>query len=342
MAFAFVVLLGTVFPLLYQALTNNQVTVAAPYFDTMAIPVGLALLFLMGVAPALPWRKTTAAVMRHRLVVPAVIAVVTVVACVIGGVHGVEPLIAFGLGAFAAASAGRALVLSIGGAWRSARTAGASTTRAVLAGWRGLVGRANGGMVVHIGVVVFAVGLAAASSFGRSGEIHLVRGQSATFDGHSVEFLGYRTVASSAATADEAIVRVDGGAVLYPAITQFGPGSNTDPVGTPSIDSSWRDDVYLTIDSIPSTSAVALGVVVKPMVTWLWAGGILIAVGTVLSAVPGRRRRPTDPVSAPVDGTVALPGAGDDLDGTEQATGAPETESPAGPHQVPVGSGDRL
>ena len=51
--FAFVVLLGTLFPLLYQALKNQQVTVGAPYFNTVAVPVGLALLLLMAVAPAL-------------------------------------------------------------------------------------------------------------------------------------------------------------------------------------------------------------------------------------------------------------------------------------------------
>ena len=120
--FAFVVLLGTVFPLLYEALNNGaQVAVGAPYFNRLVIPLGLGLLFLMAVAPALPWRKSSAEVMRGRLAVPAAIGVLVVVGCVIGGITGIEPLLAFGLGAFAAASAGRALVLSVRGAWRSAR-----------------------------------------------------------------------------------------------------------------------------------------------------------------------------------------------------------------------------
>ena len=59
-AFAFVVLLGTVFPLLYEALGDQQVTVGAPYFDAMTLPIGLALLVLMAIGPALPWRKATA------------------------------------------------------------------------------------------------------------------------------------------------------------------------------------------------------------------------------------------------------------------------------------------
>ena len=181
--FAFVVLLGTVFPLLYEALSNQQVTVGAPYFNTVAVPVGLALLFLMAVAPALSWRKVDAAVLWQRLAVPAWIGVLTVVGCVAGGLRGFAPLVGFGLAAVAAAAAARALVLSV----RAARARRAGW-------WRGLVGRANGGMVVHLGVVVLAVGLIAATSFRHQGELALRRGQAVTFDGHSFVFEGLRTV----------------------------------------------------------------------------------------------------------------------------------------------------
>ena len=184
--FAFIVLLGTVFPLFYEALDNGtQLGVGAPYFNRFFIPVGLALLFLMAVAPALPWRKTTVEVMRGRLAVPAAIGVAVVVTCVLAGIRGFDPLLAFGLGAFAAASAGRSLALS------SAVPTGAPGQRALLRpgphspGGAGFVGRANGGMVVHIGVVVIAVGLAAATSFLHRGELHLSKGQSAMFAGHT-------------------------------------------------------------------------------------------------------------------------------------------------------------
>ena len=120
----------------------------APYFNRFFVPVGLALLFLMAVAPALPWRKSTIEVMRGRLAVPAALGVLVVVACVLAGVHGVEPLLAFGLGAFAAASAGRALVLSVRGARRAARAAGAVAgpgRPGRVAGLRGAGQRGHGG-----------------------------------------------------------------------------------------------------------------------------------------------------------------------------------------------------
>ncbi len=71
-ALAFVVLLGTVFPLIAEALRGSRLSVGEPYFDRMATPIGLALLFLMAAAPALPWRATSGEVVRNRLLVPGV------------------------------------------------------------------------------------------------------------------------------------------------------------------------------------------------------------------------------------------------------------------------------
>jgi cytochrome c-type biogenesis protein CcmF len=297
--FAFVVLLGTVYPLLYEAVTQQQVTVGAPFFNTVAIPAGLTLLFLMAVAPVLSWRKMSGTVLWQRLAIPVWIGVATVVLCVAFGLRGVATLIGFGLGAMAAATAARALVLAV----RAAHTRHAGW-------WRGLVGRANGGMIVHLGVVVLAVGVIAATSYRHQAELALHRGEVVTFDGHRFAFEGLRTVSSPSHTAQEAVVKVDGG-TFTPATSSFGSGLQV--VGTPAIDSSFTDDVYLTFDAVGglgNTSgnqainnlpkgSVAIGVVIEPLVAWLWAGGLLIGVGGLLALVPGTRRRPTDPASAP-------------------------------------------
>lgn len=332
--FAFVVLLGTVFPLLYQALKNQAVTVGAPYFNTVAVPVGLALLFLMAVAPALPWRKSSAGVLWGRLRVPAWLGVATIVICVLAGVRGLAPLIGFGLGAFAAASAGRALVLAV-------RTSMRQGTGA----WRGLVGRTNGGMIVHLGVVVLAVGLVAATSFAQRGELALRPGQSAVFDGHTVTYVGLRVLRSPSRTATEAMLRLDGGGTFTPAITQFA-GRGSQPVGTPAIDSAFTGDVYLTFDALGGSGgasggqvfsnlgngSVAVGVVVEPLIAWMWAGGLLIGLGGLLALVPGRRRRSTDPVSA-VSATVtdeSGPGREPLAGGEQQRPLVPSGSAPAG------------
>ncbi len=306
--FAFVVLLGTVYPLLYEALSHQQVTVGAPYFNTVAVPVGLALLFLMAVAPVLSWRKIDSAVLWQRLAAPVWVGVLTVVLCVAFGLRGIAPLVGFGMAAVAAATAARALVLSVRAA--RARHVGA---------WRGLVGRTNGGMVVHLGVIVLAVGIIAATSYRHQAELALRKGAVVTFDGHQFQFEGLRNVASPSRKSDEALVRIDGGGVFTPAITSF--GSALSSVGTPAIDSGALGDVYLTFDQVGGqgnvsgnspvanlpAGSVAIGVVIEPLLAWLWAGGLLIGVGGALALVPGNRRRATDPTSA---ASAAVTGAG--------------------------------
>ena len=137
-AFAFVVLLGTVFPLIVEAINGERISVGRPYFDRMTMPIGLALLFLMAIAPVLPWRKTSGELLRHA---PPVAGVDRRRrrrrSRSLSAPAGWRRLLAFGLGGFAAGSALRQLVLA--------------TRRQ---GWRGLVGRANGGMIVHLGVVI--------------------------------------------------------------------------------------------------------------------------------------------------------------------------------------------
>ena len=223
--FAFVVLLGTLYPLLYEAVTQQQVTVGAPFFNTVAIPVGLTLLFLMAVAPVLSWRKINGTVLWQRLAIPVWIGVGTVVLCVAFGLRGVATLIGFGLGAMAAATAARALVLSV----RAAHTRHVGW-------WRGLVGRANGGMIVHLGVVLLAVGVIAATSYRHQAELPMHKGSVVTYDGHRFEFEGLRTVTSPSRTSQEAVVKVDGG-VFTPGHDQFrqrpvGRGDAGDRLGT--------------------------------------------------------------------------------------------------------------
>ena len=281
--FAFVVLLGTVFPLIIEALQNRQLVVGEPFFDKLAVPVGITLLFLMCIAPVLPWRKASGELLATRLFWPAWGGIGALALSVGVGATGLAPLLTFTLGGFAGGAALRQLVLA--------------TRRQ---GLRGFLGRANGGMVVHIGVILIAVALAASNSYTHSQELLLKQDVVATFDGHTFELLGFREESDDRRTVVAAVVRVDGGKSYTPAITKFkSMGTN---IGTPSVKSSFIKDIYLTVEPPikVSSKTVKIKVFIKPMVMWLWIGGGLMGIGTLLSAFPGRRRKPTDATSAPV------------------------------------------
>ena len=220
----------------------------------------------MAIAPVLPWRKTTTETLARRLQWPAWTGVAAVVFAVAVHARGLAPLVAYGLGGFAAGAALRQVVLA------SRRQ-----------GWRGFVGRANGGMIVHLGVVLLVVGYISSTTFQTSREVKLTPNQTITIEGHSLEYLGSNTTIDDRETVIAARIRVDGA------------------IGTPSVRTGAYDDVYLSLLTSPGDGdAVNLRIIIEPLAVWMWVGGGVIGFGTILAAWPGRRRRPTEPVSAPV------------------------------------------
>jgi cytochrome c-type biogenesis protein CcmF len=317
-AFAFVVLLGTVFPLVVEALNDDRISVGTPYFNRMTTPIGLSLLFLMAVAPALPWRKASGELLRHRLQWPAWGGTLAVVGAVALGARGLAPLLAFGLGGFAGVAALRQLALSV-------RRQGA----------RGVVGRTNGGMLVHLGVVVVAVAIAASQSYTHDAEFRLEPGESGTVAGHTVTYLGTETERTARKTVTRARVRVDGGRVFEPALNHFPNASQA--IGTPSVRTGFTEDVYLTLVVAPTEpdGDAVIGVIIQPLVTWLWIGGGIMGLGTLLAAWPDRRRRQeqrAEPVSRPTAGD------GGDGDGGSGAVPHPRPGRPADDAPAPAGS----
>ncbi|MXW60374.1 MAG: heme lyase CcmF/NrfE family subunit [Acidimicrobiaceae bacterium] len=281
-AFAFVVLLGTIFPLIVEAFDGRTLTVGSPYFERMTMPIGFVLLFLMAIAPVLPWRKASAGLLSERLIWPAWLGVGAILLSVLVGARGWAPLMAFGLGGFAGGAALRQLVLA---------------TRRLR--WRGLTGRTNGGMIVHLGVVLIAVALAASNSYVRQETFEMTPGETAELSGHTFTFLGTEVVEYSNRVERKAAVRIDGGQVYEPAIAVYDFAGRL--IGIPSVRSTLTDDVALSIAEMSDDGqTVFLRVTIQPLIVWLWIGGFVMAAGTLLAIAGGSRRSPISPVSAPV------------------------------------------
>jgi len=286
--FAFVVLLGTVYPLLYEAVNGTQVTVGTPYFATVAAPVSIALLLLMALAPVVSWRTVNAKVLWTRVRASAWVALGAVVALVVAGVHHGAVL--------------GAVFLSVGAAGAAVRTLAGVFTSARRRGdwWSAWRAPSTGGMVVHLGVVVLAVGIVVSTSYTTRSEVTLATHQRTVIDGQLVGFDGLANVKNSLDSQTQLLVSVNG-RPLRPAITTFN-GRGAQPVGTPAIDSNLLRDVYVTFDAIGGNGAasgaqvatnvpagsVVLGVTVEPLLSWLWIGGLMVGVGSALSF--GRRR----------------------------------------------------
>jgi len=298
-ALAFVILLGTVFPLIAEAWNGSRLTIGPPYFNSMGRPLGLALLFLMAAAPLLPWRKASTELLSTRLFWPAVAGVGAMALALVVGARGTAATAAFGLGAFAGASALRQVVLACR---RS--------------GWRGVVGRTNGGMIVHLGVVLVAVAMAASSSYRSDRTFSMKVGETVNFEGHQLTYVEPGADLNDRRVRTFAQIQIDGGRTYAPAMTSFRQSGQVVP--TPSVRTGLTEDVFLVLDQVPSRAddSIRLRVVIRPLVGWLWVGGGVMALGTALALVPSNRR----PVKAKPEGAAT---------GTPDADAEPPSERPA-------------
>ncbi|HEX6943423.1 MAG TPA: heme lyase CcmF/NrfE family subunit, partial [Gemmatimonadaceae bacterium] len=173
-AFTITVLVGTLFPLVAEAMRGVKVSVGEPFFNRMTLPICVALLFLMGVGPALPWRVASREVMKKQLLPPAIGALVGLVVSLVVGVRSPYALAAFSFGAFALTANVREF---LDGALARRRIHGEAPPMA-LARLIGANRRRYGGYIAHIGVLTVTLGIGASSTFRTEREATLRKGES--------------------------------------------------------------------------------------------------------------------------------------------------------------------
>jgi cytochrome c-type biogenesis protein CcmF len=289
LAVTFIVLIGTVFPLVVEAVSNRQVSVGGPYFRTMTGPVLILLLFLMGVGPLLSWRRNSPDRVARRLAVPALAGAAVIVGLAATGVRNVAAIAAFGMAAFVLVANGSALVQSVRTFARAhSRPALASTPEALTRNRR-----LTGGLVVHIGLALAAIGITASTSFAKSTEFTLAPGDSRVFAGYTLTYEGARTVIEPqriVRVADVSVTR-DGRSLgaMTPSMNLY-PNSS-EPIGTPSIRYGAFRDLYSTLLGLQDGGRLGtFRFFLNPGVTWLWIGGAIMALGGLFALWPERRR----------------------------------------------------
>ena len=286
---AFTVLIGTVFPLLVEAVNGQRVSVGAPYFNRMAVPLALAMVVLMGIGPLVPWGAGDPRALGRRLAVPAALGLATVGILGLAGFNGVGPLLTFGLGVF---------VLAIIAA--QVMTAMRATRSATGRGWLHALAltvlrrrRLYGGLVVHAGVVLAAIAIAASSAYSIEGQQTLRVGESFTVGTYTATLESItpeRTDRKMSITTQVAIA--DGGRQLgvYEPALSFYPAA-AQAIGTPSVKTRLFEDAYLVLASVDDDRTQAtIQLIVSPLVLWLWIAGGVMLIGAVLAGWPSRGR----------------------------------------------------
>ena len=295
LAACFTVLWGTLFPVLSEYVQGNRVTVGAPFYNRVAVPIGLFLLFLTGIGPLLAWRSSSFKSIRKNFVLPTIAALVTAVVVIVCGVHPWEIFTTNDQGsfyAFFAFTLGAMVVTAISAEFlRGAGVISRHTGQGLFASMLQLTRRNTrryGGYLVHFGVVVIFIGIAG-SAFNQSKEQELGFKDSLNIGPYRIECQSYSQDSNANYDTEFALLDVYRGGKK---ITQLAPEkrfyiASQQPSTMVANHSTLAWDLYVIYaGKNPDTGQPIIKVFLNPLVAWIWIGVVIIIMGTGVALVP--------------------------------------------------------
>jgi cytochrome c-type biogenesis protein CcmF len=286
----FAVLWGTLFPILSEWVQGTKITVGPPFFNRVNIPIGLFLLLLTGVGPLLAWRRTSWESLKRSFGVPALFAVLTAIALVIGGMRPWQDAsVAYSVLAIAL---GVLVTLTIATEFvRGGRVISSHTGQNLLAAMVQLTRRNTrryGGYIVHFGIVVLFIGLAGAA-FNRDVEQEMGFGDSMTIGPYTLVSRAYTQDDNANAFRDLAILDVYKNdafiATMYPERRFYKASDQTATIVANR--STLKEDLYLVYaGKNEETDRPIIKAHLNPLVMWVWIGVVIVVLGTLIAMLP--------------------------------------------------------
>jgi cytochrome c-type biogenesis protein CcmF len=287
-AATFTVFFGTVFPLLSEAVRGVKVSVGAPFFNQVNVPLFLSLIFLMGIGPLIAWRRASLDNLRRNFLWPVLLGVVAAAVFRVLGVRSTLAVLTLALVVFVTAT----IAVDLARATRARVRVGERLPGAL----GGLLLRHNrryGGFAVHLGILVVALGVTGSQAWSVQTETTLRRGEVADLAGYRVRFDGLSASEESNHFKVTGVFTVAegraAGAVLQPA-KKFYPQEQS-PIAYVDYRLGLREDLYLVLgDFARDGSQATVRLQVNRLVSWIWIGGLILTLGTALALAPERRR----------------------------------------------------
>ncbi len=281
--FTFTVLIGTIFPIIAEAVRGVKVSVGEPYFNRMAVPICLGLLFLMGIGPALPWGRADKRALQRALLWPLPAGLVGLVIALLVGARSWSVLLTSFL-------AGYALWVTLDQALRPARLRarkGESVGQALQQSFRRAPRRA-GAYLVHLGFIVTFVAIAISSTYKESVEVALVPGQSVAIGAYNLTFTQLDVERQPHLTAEKATIQIErrgkSRGTMTPRFNHY--PTQQQPIGTPAVRTTLTHDLYLTVMNVGEGGQIGLRAIVTPAVLWVWLGVLIMVAGTAICLIP--------------------------------------------------------
>jgi cytochrome c-type biogenesis protein CcmF len=298
LALCFVILWGALFPILSEYVVGSKVTVGAPFYNNVAVPIGLFLLLLTGVGPLLPWRSTSLRAIKRNFILPSIALWGMVGVCLAVGVRpwkdgALDNGNLYSLVAFAISAAVLTAILSE--FLRGARVIAKQSGRNYFAAMYLLVRRNTrryGGYVIHVGIVIMFIGFAG-SAFNRNVEGELALHGKLNLSPYTLECVGFTQESNANYDSEYALLDVyENGAKRF----QMSPEKRVylasgQPQTMVAIHSAVSgNDLYVVYEGTnPDTGQPIIKAILNPLVNWIWLGFALLFWGTVIALVPSQK-----------------------------------------------------
>jgi cytochrome c-type biogenesis protein CcmF len=287
---AFAVFWGTIFPVLSEWVRGVKITVGPPFFNRVNGPLALALIFLMGVGPLIAWRRTTADRLARSFAAPVTLGVAAGIIAIVSGISEWYAVTGFSLAAFVL---GAIIVEFRRGVSARRHMVSERPARALV----NLVAKNNrryGGYIIHVGVLAAFVGIVGSSFFKMEVKKSVAVGDSFTIGSFSLKYLGldeHENAHLEQATARLAVMR-NGREVTVMTPAKLFYKRQQQPATAVAIRSTPLADLYVVLAGLDDNgNRATFEVFLTPLVLWLWAGGLLMALGTAVVMWPNVRER---------------------------------------------------
>ena len=276
------VLLGTLFPMIFQALTGKLISIGPPYFNAIFIPLMIPLIFFMAVGPLSMWKSTSVRSMVTRLSRVAMISLVLGI--------GLPLVITLEFDFWSIAGVGFALWISLSMISDFGNKIRKKSN--IVEGVRGLSLSYYGMQLAHIGVAVMVAGISLTSSYSIEKSVLLQSGESTDLGEFNFEIGAARSVSGKNFSGQEVSINVSKDDIF---LTELLPQRRVYfASGTPStemaIDAGFLRDLFVTLGEQKENGAWSMTLYVKPFVRWIWLGALFMVFGGLVSAADKRYR----------------------------------------------------
>ena len=286
---AFAVFWGTMWPVISEALRGQKATVNASFFNQVVGPILLGVVILMGICPLIGWRGASMENLIRNFRIPAAIGLVSAVVSYFVGAT--QPFAVIGIAACGFVVGTVALEF-----FRGARAKGRLLGRNPLLALPSLVwGNKSryGGYLVHMGIILIAIGVIGSQGFQVQKDVTLTPGQETTIGSYRLVYNSLTTTNEGKKDVVSASITAYNGSQLLGTMTpskQFYQGYDS-PNTEVSIHSTPVEDLYLILNSWDQQQKAAFSIVINPLVTWIWIGGYVLLLGAIIAFWPDAKEK---------------------------------------------------